>query len=187
MYIALEGHDGSGKTTTGQMLVERLNDLGKDAIFVRAPGMTSFGSYIRATWHPDERVRYLQLLANHVEIIESVVKPALEQGKIVVQDRTYLSSLVYSRDYVSYYSMLYNAHEFITRNPDVWLFFHCPPEEAVERLSSLEKDLPDPDSNNIYKLQMAYKIEALALGGFLIDTGVSQEEVVDKCLTILLS
>ncbi|HEY7821521.1 MAG TPA: hypothetical protein VIG24_01745, partial [Acidimicrobiia bacterium] len=46
-YIALEGVDGSGKSTVGRALVERLGGLGEEAILVREPGGTDVGEAVR--------------------------------------------------------------------------------------------------------------------------------------------
>lgn len=186
MYVAFEGHDGSGKTTTAEMVYNNLIEQGKDAMFIRAPGFTKFGQYIRQTWHDNLRVRYLQFLAHHVELLEDVIHPAIAQGKWVVQDRTYISSIVYSANVVKKPVLLTNFVDWITP-PDKLFVLECPVQLAAERLRHLDKDLPDPDESELHNLQVRYRIECSALGGHLIDTSKPQDEVVSECLNLLYS
>jgi len=181
MYIAFEGHDGSGKTSTAQALAEKLTAMGKDCLFIRAPGTTKFGSFIRNTWHPNERVRYLQFLAHHVELLEDVIAPHLAKGGWVVQDRTYISSIVYSWGIIPDYVLLSPLYDWI-RLPDKLFVLQCPIEVALERLAGLSKDLPDPDTEELSKIKLRYEIEAKALGACLISTTLPQEDVLELCL-----
>lgn len=191
MYIGFEGHDGSGKSTTCAELAQKLRKQGKDVLEIRAPGSTPFGQYLRSTWHPNPVVRQLQLLANHVEIIDEVVKPALDAGKTVLQDRTYVSSLVYSFEDICPYAAQSLVHDFITLRPDVTFFFQCDPDLAIERLSKLDKDLPDPDPEALASIQQRYQIEYSVVKyhrvAHMIDSNQDLEKVVNECLNVLSS
>lgn len=184
MYIAFEGHDGAGKTTTAEKFVERLQEQGKDVLFVRAPGYTNFGMYIRRTWHPNLRVRYLQFLTHHVELLDDVIKPHLAKGGLVVQDRTYISSVVYSAGIIPSPVLLAGYVDWIT-SPDRLFVLECPIDLALERIVAQPKDLPDPDKEELTNIQIRYKIECIARNGHLIDTTKPQEEVIDECLKLL--
>ncbi|GAB0175006.1 MAG: dTMP kinase [Candidatus Altimarinota bacterium] len=100
MYIAFEGIVGSGKTTQVKNLVEYFRSLGKDVTQVREPGTTVIAEDIRhlaqgKEWeneimHPLTNA-YLYAAAR-AQTLETVVKPALERGEIVISDRCFLSS-----------------------------------------------------------------------------------------------
>jgi len=187
MWIAFEGHDGSGKTSTADMLCDKLRELGKDVLFLRLPGSTPFGSYTRNTWHSNEKVRFLQVLANHVEVIEDLIIPHLARGGWVVQDRTCVSSIVYSGwagplsvDFVAATCKLW-----ITKKPDVMFVLECPSYLAVERLGRLEKDLSDPDEGLITTIQIGYKIEGRVCDAKFIDTAKDQITVLNECMSHL--
>jgi dTMP kinase len=102
MYIVFEGIVGSGKTTQVQKLVEYFKSLGRDVVSVREPGSTQIAEDIRylaqtkewegETMHPLTNA-YLYAAAR-AQTLETVVKPALESGKIVISDRSFLSSCV---------------------------------------------------------------------------------------------
>ncbi|MFP3881665.1 MAG: dTMP kinase [Actinomycetota bacterium] len=98
-YIALEGVDGSGKSTVGRALVERLGNLGEEAILVREPGGTDVGEAVRRLLLDSDSLDHwaevFLFAAQRAELAREVIAPALEEGKWVVSDRTYYSSIAY--------------------------------------------------------------------------------------------
>jgi dTMP kinase len=99
VFISLEGLDGSGKTTQVELLSRRLREAGREVVSTREPGGTPLG----------ERVRELLLdgagmtpwaeaalfAAARAELVEAVVRPALDRGSDVICDRYVDSSLAY--------------------------------------------------------------------------------------------
>lgn len=98
-YIALEGVDGSGKTTVGKALVERLVAAGEQAILVREPGGTAVGEAVRSLLLDSDSLHVwaevFLFAAQRAELAGEVIAPALEAGTWVVSDRTYYSSIAY--------------------------------------------------------------------------------------------
>jgi dTMP kinase len=98
-YIALEGVDGSGKSTVARALVERLTSSGDEAILVREPGGTALGEVVRGLLLDSERLddwaEVFLFAAQRSELAREVVLPALERGTWVVSDRSYYSSIAY--------------------------------------------------------------------------------------------
>ena len=98
-YIALEGGDGSGKTTVSSKLAEVLRGRGAEVVEVREPGSTELGEAVRGLLLDSEQVHpwaeaYL-FAAQRAQLIQEVVRPALERGAYVISDRTYYSSIAY--------------------------------------------------------------------------------------------
>ena len=105
MYIVFEGIVGSGKSTQSKKVVEFLKQkFGQDqVIHVREPGSTPIAEDIRTlaqgkeweseTMHPLTNA-YLYAAAR-AQTLHTVVKPALDAGKIVVSDRSFISSVAY--------------------------------------------------------------------------------------------
>ena len=96
-YIALEGFDGSGKSTQAELLA-----AGRDALLTREPGGTPLGEALRdvllradADHAPSPRTEALLFCADRAEHIATVVAPALEGGRDVITDRSYGSTLAY--------------------------------------------------------------------------------------------
>lgn len=98
-YIALEGVDGSGKSTIAAALAARLEALGEGLVTVREPGGSSIGEVIRGLLLDsetlDDRAEALLFAAQRAVLASEVIRPALEAGKWVVSDRTFYSSIAY--------------------------------------------------------------------------------------------
>lgn len=98
-YVALEGGDGTGKSTVAAALAEAIEAGGASAIVVREPGGTPLGEAVRellldsATL--DDWAEAFLFAAQRAELARDVVAPALEEGLWVVSDRTYYSSIAY--------------------------------------------------------------------------------------------
>ena len=98
-YIALEGVDGSGKSTVGKALLARLEAESIPARLVREPGGTPVGESIRdLLLHSDHLSPWAEVLlfaAQRAELVETVVGPTLANGEWVISDRSYYSSIAY--------------------------------------------------------------------------------------------
>ena len=99
-FITMEGVDGSGKTTQLQLTARYLLQCGYDLVTTREPGGTKMAERIRslvldADVSINARTEVLLYLAARAEHVATVIKPALEAGKIVLCDRFADSTLVY--------------------------------------------------------------------------------------------
>lgn len=101
-FIVIEGLEGAGKSTAHQSVVAVLHELGiDDVVFTREPGGTPLAEKLRQlikheTEEPvTDKAELLMLYAARIQLVENVIKPALEQGKWVVGDRHDLSSQAY--------------------------------------------------------------------------------------------
>jgi dTMP kinase len=98
-YVALEGVDGSGKTTVAKALVAALELRGLQAILVREPGGTRVGEIVRGLLLDsddlDHWAEVFLFAAQRSELARGVIRPALEADTWVVSDRTYYSSIAY--------------------------------------------------------------------------------------------
>lgn len=101
MIISFEGADGCGKSTQARLLSEKLAEEGIPSVLVREPGGTGIGEKIRSILLDRENTNISLLTetylfaASRAQVIEEVIKPALAQGKVVICDRFYDSSVVY--------------------------------------------------------------------------------------------
>jgi dTMP kinase len=97
MFVTFEGIDRSGKTTQARMLAEA---LGEDAMLVREPGGTPTAERIRGLVKDNDVAlsaiaETLLFGAARAELLERVVRPALEEGKVVICDRYIDSTVAY--------------------------------------------------------------------------------------------
>jgi dTMP kinase len=100
LFITFEGGDGVGKTTQAALLDEWLAARGRTVVRTREPGGTEVGVLIRdiVLHHRGEvaaRAEALLYAADRAHHVETVVKPALERGEVVIQDRYLDSSVAY--------------------------------------------------------------------------------------------
>jgi dTMP kinase len=98
--IAFEGVEGSGKSTQLELLRRVLEGRGREVVVTREPGGTPAGERVRAVLldpeaelHP--RAEALLFAAARAELVEAVIRPALERGAVVLCDRYLDSSLAY--------------------------------------------------------------------------------------------
>ena len=100
LFITLEGGDGSGKTTQSRLLLEWLRGGGHTVVESREPGGTELGIELREIilhrrGYMAPRAEALLYAADRAHNIATKVRPALERGEIVLQDRYFDSSVAY--------------------------------------------------------------------------------------------
>lgn len=99
-YIALEGIDGSGKTTQLQKIAEYFKSQGKDVVTTREPRKEGLiGDLVQKVLTGQEKVPSISIQylfsADRSAHHEELVLPALKEGKVVISDRCFWSAIVY--------------------------------------------------------------------------------------------
>lgn len=141
-FITLEGPDGSGKTGQIPLLADFLRSRGCDVLTTREPGGTEIGDQVRkvimdlANKGMNPRTEILLFQASRVQIVEQVIRPALQAGKVVICDRYADSTMAYQgyghkTDLVFLRSLL----NFATGGlwPDLTLLLDLDVEEGLRR------------------------------------------------------
>ncbi|HYH57855.1 MAG TPA: dTMP kinase [Thermoleophilaceae bacterium] len=138
IFVTFEGIDRSGKSTQARMLAEA---LGADALPVREPGGTAVGERVRELLKDREimigaAAEALLFAAARAELVAEVIRPALDDGKVVISDRFLDSSLAYqgaARGLGT--DAVRRVNEFATGDlaPDVTILLDLPPAAAAER------------------------------------------------------
>jgi len=86
LFIALEGGDGSGKSTQGRLLCAWLEGLGHTVVVTREPGGTEFGRTVRELvlhgGHVAPRAEALLFAADRAHHVETLIRPALGRGEV---------------------------------------------------------------------------------------------------------
>ena len=99
MFVTFEGLDGSGKSTQVKRLRAALEADGREVVTAREPGQTELGEKIRdLVLHDAGMTPWAEALlyaASRAEVVEEIVRPALERGADVLLDRYLDSSIVY--------------------------------------------------------------------------------------------
>ncbi len=101
-FFSLEGIDGSGKTTQMDLLEQSLQDMGYECVRVREPGGSRISEAIRSLLLDSaykglmgDRAELLLYNAARAQVIEEIIQPALNSGKVVLADRFAWSTLAY--------------------------------------------------------------------------------------------
>ncbi|MEK6820789.1 MAG: dTMP kinase [archaeon] len=150
-FIAVEGIDGSGKTTQAHLLAGWIFDQYRKSdsvVLTREPSATKFTKEIHETLNasradaasvPKDRILELFIL-DREEHVDKVIAPSIHAGRIVVCDRYKYSTIAYQ----SAQGIL--SSELVSKNagfpiPDVVLVFNADPETCVKRMASSRKNL----------------------------------------------
>lgn len=101
MFITLEGIEGSGKSTAQRLLAEHLEDKGYFVVSTREPGGSALGRKLRAllldsrTTQLRNRAELFLFLADRAQHVSEVIRPALDEGHMVLCDRYADSTISY--------------------------------------------------------------------------------------------
>lgn len=101
VFVCLEGGEGSGKSTQSRLLREALTAQGYGVVLTFEPGDTAVGKELRrivldpATGALSDRCEALLYAADKAEHVETLVRPALARGEVVITDRYVDSTLAY--------------------------------------------------------------------------------------------
>lgn len=144
--IALEGQDGTGKSTVIDAITGYFDEMGLDYINAREPGSTDIGEKIRdiladkANKDMDYHTEALLFAASRSELYDKVIKPNVRKGTSVILDRFLLSSLAYQgvvRGLGTDEVMKINDFFLDGFRPDLTILMDLDAKESYERLKKL--------------------------------------------------
>ena len=148
-FITFEGIEGSGKTTQINLLADYLRNQGHKVIVSREPGGTELGKKIRKLLLDprydtmDYRTEILLYAADRAQHVKEKIKPALQEGKIVISDRFVDSNLAYQAAGRGLdYDMVYQINDWVINScwPDLTFILDIDIKEGLKRARSLSKD-----------------------------------------------
>ncbi len=163
-FITFEGADGCGKTTQAELLEKWLNEKGYKTLMTLEPGATDLGKNLRQILlHYDKPVsdeaETFMYLADRAQHAQMVIKPALEDKKIVLCDRYTDSTVAYQG-----YGRRGNIEQINTLNEiatkglksDLTLLFDVESEIAQNRLGKTKDRLESEGMEFHKKVRMGY-------------------------------
>ena len=147
-FITLEGIDGSGKTTQGILLKNKLEEIGKDVLFTREPGGVKGAEEIRNLLVQGEKDRWsniteiLLFFASRRHHLEKVLLPAINKGKVVICDRFTDSTIIYQgRENIHLKKMIIELNKSVIGIvPDLTLIIDIDPTKSLNRGLSRKSD-----------------------------------------------
>jgi dTMP kinase len=145
-FIVIEGLDGAGKSTAVQTVVDVLSGFNIPSVVTREPGGTTIGEQLRSIIiNPeyknilDDKSELLLFYAARIQLLEQVIKPALNKGFWVVTDRFELSTLAYQgggRGLCLDWIHKLSAFCLNGFKPSLTLYLDIPPAVGLERIRS---------------------------------------------------
>ena len=142
LFVVFEGVEGSGKTTQMKLLYDYFTKQGRDVVVTREPGGTPIAERIRGivldsgAKEMDAKTEALLYAASRAQLVSEVIRPALEQGKVVLCDRYLDSSLAYqgiARGLGEEDVLRLNAWGTDETLPDLVILLHLDPEVGLGR------------------------------------------------------
>ena len=140
LFITLEGGEGAGKTTIANAVIDKLSTLGIETLYTREPGGIKIAEKIREVildrdhTEMDCRTEALLYAAARRQHLVEKVKPAMDEGRIVLCDRFVDSSIVY-QGYARGIGMD-EVREIEGFMPDLTIFFDIKPEIGLARIAA---------------------------------------------------
>ncbi len=193
-FIAIEGVDGSGKSTQAEKIAKWLNDNGLETILTREPGGTLLGEKLRslimdAEIGCDKRAELFMILAARAQHVHEKIMPALKRGINVICDRFTLSSLAYQGygrgltiDEIS------SADRFATAGlvPHFTVVLDMPIERVIERIGSRSDRFEGEGVDFLARIAEGYRDLAIKrFNTVLINGDASIEEIEENIRTVV--
>ena len=152
VLVVFEGVEGAGKGTQLDLAAGYVRSKGVDVVVTREPGGTGFGDRLRdaildpSTGTVDPRAEALVFAAARAHLVSTVIRPALDEGKIVLCDRFVDSSVAYQgfgRGLGEQDVLTLNAWATQGLFPDLVVLLHLEPEEGLARAGNSGSGNPD--------------------------------------------
>lgn len=183
LLVALEGLDGSGKSTQLPALVDALRARGRDVVATREPTDSVFGRRIRAMARsgelvaPEEELRWF--MEDRREHVAHVIAPALAAGRCIVTDRYYLSTVAYQGARGLDWRALLAASEAEFPVPDLAIVFEIASGQGLARVRARYGVAAEPAFERADLLERACAIFAVIERDYVVRIDASgPEEVV---------
>ena len=149
-FLTIEGGEGTGKTTIINMLADELEKRGVSILKTREPGGSKIAEEIRnvildvKNTNMDYMTEALLYAASRKQHLEEIVKPAINEGKLVISDRYIDSSLAYQGNARGLgIKTIYDINMYATEGflPDLTILIDLPPEVGLKRISQNNRDV----------------------------------------------
>jgi dTMP kinase len=147
LFITFEGGEGCGKSTQSRLLLKKLEQQNIPVVLTHEPGGTALGNELRKILKGKRdssispQAELFLLAASRAQLVAEVIRPALEEGKVVLCDRFTHSTMVYQGygrglDFTAIKMVNNMATRYL--NPDLIILLDISPEQGLARKQSLK-------------------------------------------------
>jgi len=146
LFITFEGGEGCGKSTQSELLLKKFEQQNIPAVLTHEPGGTALGNELRKALKKKRgsfispQAELFLVAASRAQLVAELIRPALEEGKVVICDRFTHSTMVYQ----GYgrgldFTAIKMVNNMATRNlnPDLIILLDISPEQGLARKRSL--------------------------------------------------
>jgi len=183
-FITIEGIDGCGKTT----VIRNLRKHFPDAVLVKEPGTTHTGGELRrillnSREKLEKQTELFLFMASMIEASSKVVKPALQEGKLVIADRWYYSTKAYQEFAYgignSFIDKLIEISDIC--HPDINIILDLPFDVAMSRIQKVD-NIETRGDDYMKRVHLYYQTEC---SGLVVDAEATQSVVLDRVIQII--
>lgn len=160
LFVVFEGIDGTGKSTQMRLLSEALRDRRYCVVETREPTSGEFGQQIRSLYLKRSTVsaeEELELfIKDRRQHIDTLILPSLNEGRIVLCDRYFLSTAAYQGAAGCDPDRIISLHEFAP-DPDLAIILEVDPEVSIKRITETRGDA----LNDFEQLESLKKVDSI--------------------------
>jgi len=188
LFIAFEGGEGCGKSTQSELLLKKFQQQNIPAVLTHEPGGTALGNELRRALKRERgsfispQAELFLVAASRAQLVAEVIRPALEEGKVIICDRFTYSTLVYQ----GYgrgleLSFVETVNNIATQNlkPDLTILLDISPEQGLARKGSLRDRFELEDLSFHRRVREGYlrMVAAESERWLVIDASLPKEKV----------
>lgn len=188
LFITFEGGEGCGKSTQARLLLRKLEQQGIPTILTHEPGGTALGNEIRILLKRKQgssispQAELFLFAASRVQLVAELVRPALQEGKVVICDRFTYSTIVYQgygRGLDLATVSVVNTMATGNLNPDLTILLDMPSEQGLERRRSSKDRFELEDLSFHHRVREGYLKMATAEPDrwLLIDASLAKAKI----------
>ncbi len=184
-FIAIEGIDGSGKTTHSRRLVKWLSKHDVKSLYTREPTDGVIGRMLKKMARQkniDSKVEALLFAADRLEHLDKTILPYVKKKYVVVSDRYVYSSLAYQTIAVGDPEWVREINKF-ARKPDLTILLDVEPRVGLSRIKRHKTRFEKEDF--LEKVRQEYLRLAEEDGLKIIDASKNVEEVFHEIISVI--
>ena len=159
LFITFEGGDGSGKSTQIEKLKDYLENNGFNVVLTREPGGTKISEDIREiildsrNTEMSDMTETLLYAAARAQLVEQVIRPAVERGDMVICDRFVDSSMAYQAYGRGLGDIVWDINKNAVGDcmPDLTILLRLDPEAGMGRISGRKQDRIELSSSDFHR------------------------------------
>jgi len=187
IFIVLDGPDGVGKSTLQEALADKITALvGPDQVVCSRQPFRYKDEITRTSFTNWVKMVYL-FMKDREEHWKEILQPALEAGKIILQDRYVLSTQVYQGLFGRFsFQDLWDGHAGFSKKPDLTLWVDAPTKILAQRMAARGIELMEVEQGEYLPLARLHfeKVVTQAQWPYRkIDASGTVQEAIDQAWT----